>query len=82
MDKQKYVIGRLGYNDSNGRYGLLAMDLWEDIGFHCGETLEVQLPDSEEWFSTRMEMNPAKEWYLVDTPYVGNLEYIRARIKK
>ena len=44
----------------------------------CGECLEVLLDD--EWVQTRMEMNPAREWYLVGTPYCGDLEYIRARI--
>ena len=29
--------GRLGYNSSNDRYGLLSSDLWIDTGFHCGE---------------------------------------------
>lgn len=79
MDKN-YIIGRLGYNDSNKRYGLLVMDLWEDTGFHCGEGLEVEVDGK--WVKTTMEMNPAKEWYLVGTPYCGNLEYVRARIKK
>lgn len=79
-DNNNYVIGRLGYNSSNGRYGLLVMDLWEDTGFHCGEGLEVEV--NGEWIATRMEMNPSQQWYLVDTPYVGNLEYVRARIKK
>ena len=37
--------GRLGYNSSNGRYGLLASDLWIDTGFHCGEGLEVLVDD-------------------------------------
>ena len=34
--------GRLGYNSSNGRYGLLSSDLWIDTGFHCGEGLELR----------------------------------------
>ncbi len=55
--------GRLGYNSSNGRYGLLSSDLWIDTGFHCGEGLEVLVDD--EWVQTRMEMNLAREWYLV-----------------
>jgi hypothetical protein len=55
--------GRLGYNSSNDRYGLLASDLWIDTGFHCGEGLEVLVDDK--WVRTRMEMNPAREWYLV-----------------
>ena len=70
--------GRLGYNSSNDRYGLLSSDLWIDTGFHCGECLEVLIDD--QWVQTRMEMNPAREWYLVGTPYCGDLEYIRARI--
>ena len=72
--------GRLGYNSSNKRYGLLVSDLWENDGFHCGEGMEVLVDDK--WISSRMEMNPRREWYLVGTPYSGNLEYIRARIEK
>ena len=52
--------GRLGYNSSNGRYGLLSSDLWIDTGFHCREGLEVLVDD--EWVQTRMEMNLAREW--------------------
>ena len=51
--------GRLGYNSSNDRYGLLSSDLWIDTGFHCGECLEVLIDD--QWVQTRMEMNPAME---------------------
>ena len=35
------------------------------------------------WIPTRMEMSWSEsgdEWYLVDTPYKGDLEYVRARI--
>ena len=53
--------GRSGYNSSNDRYGLLSSDLWIDTGFHCGECLEVLIDD--QWVQTRMEMNPAREWY-------------------
>lgn len=74
------IEGRLGYNSSNDRYGLLVSDLWEDSGFHCGECLEVLVDDK--WVSTRMEMGLDRKWYLVDTPYYGDLEYSRARIKK
>ena len=70
--------GRLGYNCSNGRYGLLSSDLWIAPGFHCGEGMEVLVDDK--WVQTRMEMNPAREWYLVGTPYCGDLEYVQARI--
>ena len=44
--------GRLGYNSSNDRYGLLASDLWIDTGFHCGEGLEVLVDDK--WVRTRI----------------------------
>mgnify|MGYP004569613995 FL=1 len=54
------------------------MDLWIDTGFHCGECMEVLVDD--QWVRTRMEMNPAMEWYLVGTLYCGDLEYVRARI--
>lgn len=74
----EYIVGRLGYNSSNDRYGLLVSDLWEHSGFHCGEGLEVLVND--EWVSTCMEMSIDRQWYLVDTPYFGDLEYVRARI--
>lgn len=47
------IIGRLGYNSANDRYGLLVSDLWEHDGFHCGEVLEVMVDDK--WQKTRME---------------------------
>lgn len=40
--------------------------------------MEVLVDD--QWVRTRMEMNPAMEWYLVGTPHCGNQEYVRARI--
>ena len=76
--RMKMREGRLGYNSSNGRYGILSSDLWIDTGLHCGECLEVLVDDK--WVPTRMEMNIAREWYLVGTSYCGNLEYVRARI--
>lgn len=71
------TVGRLGYNSTNGRYGLLVSDLWEDTGFHCGERLEVMVDDK--WVATRMEMSTEQKWYLADTPYYGDLEYVQAR---
>lgn len=78
--KKNYIEGRLGFNQSNDRYGLLVSDLWEKYGFHCGEPLEVLIDD--EWVQTRMEMGLDKKWYLVDTDFYGNLEYIKARIER
>ena len=75
--------GRLGYNESNNRYGLLVSDLWEHEGFRCGEPLEVKVDGK--WVQTRMEMaweTDGNKWYLVGTPFKGDLEYVRARIKE
>lgn len=69
--------GRLGYNADNDRYGLLISDLWEHDGFHCGEHMEVLVDD--QWVPTRMEYGD-DGWYLVGTPYRGDLEYVQARI--
>ena len=66
-----WVTGRLGYNGTTDRYGLLVSDLWEHDGFHCGDGLEVMVDG--EWIPTRIEMSIDREWYLVDTPYYGNL---------
>ena len=86
------MIGILGYNSSNDRYGLLVSDLWEIEGFHCGQTLEVWDGDKEQWISTRMEMHyqpsafqfpPQRNdgWYLVGTEYSGtDLEGLRVRV--
>lgn len=84
------MIGILGYNSSNDRYGLLVMDLWEIDGFSCGQVLDVWDYDSEQWISTRMEMHSSAQrfpkernngWYLVGTPYSGQaLEGLRVRV--
>lgn len=76
---KNYIVGRLGYNSQNDRYGLLVSDLWEHTGFHCGESLEIMI--NGEWVHTCMEMSLDKKWYLVDTPYFDNLENIQARIE-
>ena len=77
-NKEKKIEGRVGFNSQNGRYGLLVSDLWQHTGFNCGECLEVKVDDK--WVKTRMEMDIDRNWYLVDTPYTGDLEYVRARI--
>lgn len=77
MEKKK--LGRLEYNFANDRYGLSAGDLWLDEGFHCGECMQIFLHG--EWVDTRIEMDPAREWYLVGLPFRGyGLEGLYARI--
>lgn len=73
------IEGRLSYNQDEDRYGVLVGDLWHHTGLHCGDTLEVMLPDGT-WTPARMEMDSGI-WYLVGAPYVGDgLEYVRVRI--
>ena len=53
----------------------------EHDGFHCGEGLEVMVDGK--WVQTRMEKSwdeNGGKWYLVGTPYEGDLEYILAKI--
>ena len=84
MAKKVWIEGRLGYNSENDRYGLLVSDLWEDDGFHCGESLQVKIGD--EWIDTSMEMDwstGSGVWYLTGTKIRGyELEYTRARIQR
>lgn len=35
------LMGIMGYNSQNDRYGLLVMDLWEIDGFHCGDRVSI-----------------------------------------
>lgn len=83
------LMGIMGYNSQNDRYGLLVMDLWEIDGFHCGDTFEVWDSENEQWIATRMEMHwnssfqPKRNdgWYLVGTPYSGTaLEGLKIRV--
>ena len=39
--------GRLGYNSSNGRYGILSSDLWIDTGLHCGDPVSIHKSDDK-----------------------------------
>jgi hypothetical protein len=77
MGEMTKVEGRLGWNAQEGRYGLLVSDLWQKTGYHCGDRLKVMVEGV--WVDTRMEMTPDREWYLVGTPYRGDLEYIRVQ---
>lgn len=81
-EEEHMIEGRLGYNPDNKRYGIIDGDTWKNKGITCGELLEVMVDDK--WVQTRMEMaweEDGQKWYLVGTPYKGNLEYIRARQK-
>ena len=77
------ITGRLGYNVTNERYGLLVSNRWEIEGIHCGQTLEVFVDGR--WIPTRMEIawnQGGRHWYLVDTPYYGDLGNVKARFPK
>ena len=58
--------GTLIYDDSMGRYDIrFGLEVYYG-GLHCGETFEVQV--NEVWIPVRIEMNMAREWYLVGLP--------------
>lgn len=70
-------IGRLGYNPSNQRYGILVSDLWENDGLHCGEVLEFFI--NGKWVIDRIEFSN-DDWYLVYNQLKGNeLEYLQVK---
>lgn len=73
-------FGYLGYNNENNRYGILnRMDLWEDKGLHCGESIDIVIDGKI--VNTRIEIKD-NIWYLVDTGLEGNqLEGIKVVIK-
>ena len=76
----EYKEGRLGYNPSNKRYGLLVSDLWEINGFHCGNHIQVLL--NGEWVATQIEMDMNEQWYLVGVNKAGReLEGLKVRIE-
>ena len=75
------IEGRLKYDFDSDRYGLFGSKGFERSGFHCGETMEVLL--DRKWVETRIEMDwsdSGQNWYLVGTPFYGNLENVTARI--
>ena len=45
----------------------------------CMRSYQHQKLD-DKWVKIRMEMDIDRNWYLVDAPYIGDLEYVRARI--
>ena len=86
-DEKGYLHGRLSYNPKNDRYGLInynnSRKVWVYSGLCCGEPLQVFL--NQKWINTTMEMKwgmNGNEWYLVNTPFSGNLENLEVRIKK
>jgi hypothetical protein len=77
---ENWTAGQLHFNSQNGRYGLLTSDGWERDGFHCGEIMDVLI--GGDWVPTRIEMNMAGEWYLVETGLKGwALENVPARVR-
>ena len=70
--------GTLVYDKESGRYDIRSGLNEYYGGLHCGQSFEVF--DGKHWKPTRIEMDMCRNWYLVGTPYHGNLEYIRARI--
>lgn len=73
------MIGKLGYNDENNRFGILVGDLWKNDGLHCGETLKVFLNDK--WEFDRLEYKN-NSWYLFYSGLIGEeLEGLKVEYK-
>ncbi len=74
------IEGCLEYYEINERYGVFRNDWWEFEDFHCGDPMEVLVEGK--WVESRIEKAWDKEgghWYLVDTPFRGNLENVKVR---
>lgn len=73
------IVGRLVYDRQSDRYKIV--DKAGEVlhrGLHCGEGLEVMIDG--EWFQTRVEYgHGGRGWYLIDTPYCGQLENLAVR---
>lgn len=72
------IVGYLGYNYKNDRYGILISDLWQVDGLHCGVTLEFYDRDTDTWLVDRIEYY--NDWYLVYSGKKGaELEGLKVR---
>lgn len=72
--------GKLHYNSSNDRYGIMVKNSWADNGLHCGEAMEAFVKGK--WVPCRIELDwtdHGKYWYLVGTPYYGDLGGVSVR---
>lgn len=87
MSMLQYIEGRLTYNSTNRMYGMVSIgfdpktgfiDVWECDGFHPEDYLEVWMDN--QWLPTYMNIDRDGEWYLMCTPYVGDLEAVPVRI--
>ena len=69
--------GALIFDEQADRYDI-RFDLADYYGgLHCGETFDVMV--GGRWKPTRIEMNPAQEWYLVGIR-AAELSGLRVRI--
>ena len=73
-DPVRRRVGYLAWQPTLKRYAIIYQgEIWH-IGVTCGETLTVNV--AGHWVNSRMEMD-GDGWYLVETPYKGNLENIQ-----
>lgn len=73
-----YIVGLLGYNNQNQRYGMVSYDEWLNNGFQRGDVLDVFLHGH--WVRTSMETD-GKDWYLFGTDLSGKqMEWRAVRV--
>lgn len=73
------IVGRLVYDKRSDRYQIV--DKQGEVlhpGLHCGEGVEVMIDG--QWEQSRVEYDHrSSSWYLVDTPYHGDLSNLAVR---
>lgn len=62
---KNYIEGTLSYDYTEERYQIKHGIEKYTKGLHCGQSLEVYLEHTKEWYKTRLEMSVEQEWYLI-----------------
>lgn len=72
------ITGRLVHDPVQDRYQVVdkAGEV-QHLGLHCGECLEVVVDG--EWVQGRIELD-GRGWYIVGTPYAGDLGNLAVRM--
>jgi len=66
----KIIEGYLAYDFKDQRYQVCYGIEQYTPGLHCGEVLEIFVPERNKWERGRLEMSVQGEWYLYGVPDV------------
>ena len=73
-DPVRRRVGYLVWESDQERYAIMCQGEKYRIGVKCGETLTVNV--AGQWVDSRIDTDGG-EWYLVGTPYRGNLQNVQ-----